>query len=85
MSSECAATALTNEQNHLAQFKVPDRVRKLGTDYAPIRAIPAKPRSALRGRVGGAMPAIGRLCCKSRKLNDAENLTKADFFHCNIP
>ena len=41
-------------------FRVADRVKKLGTDDAPIRAIPGKPRSAWReGRVGGAMSAIG--------------------------
>jgi hypothetical protein len=40
-------------------FRVADRVKKLGTDGAPIRAIPGKPRSAWReGRVGGAMSAI---------------------------
>src|SRR6476620_8555043 len=34
-------------------FRVADRVKKLGTDYVPIRAIPGKPRSAWReGRVG---------------------------------
>jgi hypothetical protein len=27
-------------------FRVADRVKKLGTDDAPIRAIPGKPRSA---------------------------------------
>ena len=40
----------------LRSFRVADRVKKLGTDYAPIRAIPGKPLSAWReGRVGGAM------------------------------
>jgi hypothetical protein len=44
----------------LRSFRVADRVKKLGTDHAPIRAIPGKPRSAWReGRVGGAMSAIG--------------------------
>ena len=39
-------------------FRVADRVKKLGTDDAPIRAIPGKPFRAWReGRVGGAMSA----------------------------
>ena len=51
-------------------FRVADRVKKLGTDDAPIRAIPGKPRSAWReGRVGGAMSVIWHLASFRR---DAE-------------
>jgi hypothetical protein len=68
-------------------FRVADRVKKLGTDDAPIRAIPGKPRSAWReGRVGGAMSAIGTKakCRLHRAMSEfegkAENIARTQFF-----